>query len=75
MSAAWPTRRAAMVGLRVRLVKALANHDGPVAVGTLGRIFATRSAWSFTVDVDRCGCCGLGRRVTYVDRSDVELVA
>jgi hypothetical protein len=75
MSAPWPGRRSAMLGMRVRMAKSLANHDGPIAVGTMGQIAATRSLWSFTVDIDPCRCCGMRRRVTYVDRADVELLA
>ena len=75
MIAAWPARRADMPGVRVTFARTLANHDGPVTAGTTGTINTTRSAWSFEVLTDPCPHCQLRRKVTYVDRSDVELAA
>lgn len=75
MSAVWPNRRQAMIGLRVRLKRQICNHDGPVKAGTTGKIVTTFSLQSFTVQVDECSCCGIWRRVTYVTPADVELMA
>lgn len=75
MSAVWPSRRHEMLGLRVRVKRQICNHDGPVKVGTAGKIIATFSLQTFTIQVDECSCCGFWRRVTYVTPADVELVA
>jgi hypothetical protein len=76
MNAPWPDlRRSEMPGLRVRMTRQLANHDGPVKSGATGEIYLTHSLYSFEVLIDACGCCGMRRKVTYVNRSDVELVA
>ena len=75
MSAPWPLLRRQLPGLRVKLTRDLCNHDGPVKAGTTGEIFTTRSLFSFEIRTDACGCCGLRRRVTYVDRDQVELLA
>ena len=74
MSDTWPDRRGDMIGLRIRLITPLCNHDGPVKPGAAGVISATRSLGSFEVHLDQCGCCGLRRKVTYVERSHVELL-
>ena len=75
MTIKWPPRRAEMPGVRVRFARTLANHDGPVTAGTLGTINTTRSAWSFEVLTDPCPHCQLRRKITCVDRNDVELLA
>jgi hypothetical protein len=75
MNGQWPKRRAAMIGLPVRIVRQLCNHDGPVKAGTMGTITGTFSFHSFSIAVGECGCCGVRRRVKYVTPADVELLA